>query len=388
MEFYNGKPFVYLDNAATTKPAQEVVDYVSDFMINDFFNPSSFYDGGEDVRNEIENARTIISNFIGAKPGEIYFTSGGTESDNWALKGFLNPGDHLITSKIEHKAILNTCKALEKGGIEVTYLDVDKDFGCIDPELLEQSIKPNTKLISIMTVNNEIGSVNDIKAIGMIAKKHNIVFHTDAVQAFGKYSIDVNKLNIDMMSASSHKIHGLKGTGFLYIRDGINLRNLIDGGEQESYHRGGTENVIGILGLGKAVEILGDSKDIINKYAYVGHLGSQFIGLTADSLKEIAVMFKSRSPYIINIYFPGFRGETIARLLEANGVYVSTGSACNTHSGEPSHVLKAVGYSDEDADSSIRFSLSDYNTKEEIEYAAKIFNQVIKQLKRTKGTKG
>lgn len=384
MEFYNGKPFVYLDNAATTKPDKEVVKYINDFLTTNFFNPSSAYDGGEYVRNEIENARCTIANFINSKPSEIYFTSGGTESDNWALKGILEKGDHVITSCIEHKAILNTCKALENQGVEVTYLDVDNEYGEINLLDLEKAIKPNTKLISIMFVNNEIGSVNNLDKISAIAKKHNILFHTDAVQGFGKYPIDVNKIGIDMMSASSHKINGIKGCGFLYISDGIKIKNLIDGGEQESYLRGGTENVIGIIGLGKAVELLGNTKDIIDRYIYVGELSSLFIDSIKDILLDTGKLFKSRSPYIVNIVLHGYKGESIARLFDANGVCVSTGSACNTHSGNPSHVLKSVGYSDDDANSSIRFSFSHDNTKEEIEYVAKIFKQIISQLKITK----
>lgn len=362
-----------------------------------YFNPSSGYEHGEYVRNEIEKSRKIIADFIGAKQHEIFFTSGGTESDNWVLKGFLKKGDHLITSSIEHKAILNTCKELEEQGVEVTYLNVDHNSGEISISNLENSIKPNTKLISIMTINNEIGVLQNIGKIADVAKKYNIKFHTDAVQAFGKFAIDVNKYKIDMMSGSSHKINGLKGTGFLYIRDEYidEMKPLICGGEQEFSKRGGTENVIGILGLGKAVEIIGDNRNIVDRWNHVNHLYDYFIENLLDNNKNFVsygkgndykryqgFVIKSNTPYVINMCFPDCRGETIVRLLDANGICVSTGSACNTHSNEPSHVLKAVGLTDDEANSSVRFSLSYSNTEEEMKYASKILKNVILQLKR------
>ena len=389
MDFFNGKPLVYLDNAATTKPSEEVIDYIADFMNTYYYNPSASYEYGEYVRNEIEKIRGRVANFIGCKPNEIFFTSGGTESDNWALKGTLKQGDHLITSKIEHKAILNTCKTLEKNGIDVTYLNVDPDYGEIDIDELEAAIRPNTKLISIMMVNNEVGSIQDINKIGMIAKKHNIKFHTDAVQAFGKLCIDVNKYNIDMLSASSHKINGLKGTGFLYVKNG-DISSFIDGGEQESHLRGGTENVIGILGLGKAVEILGQNREIVNRWNHVNYLYNHFINMMLhDDSNFISYgrnsdckgfIIKNKTPYIINMCFPNLRGEMIVRLLDSNGICASTGSACNTHSDEPSHVLTAMGFTEDEANSSVRISLSHTNTIEEMEYLAKILKNIVYQL--------
>ena len=383
LDIFINRPLVYLDNAATTKPDPRVIDYVKDFMITYYFNPSSSYEYGEYVRNEIEKSRQIIADFVGCKRNEIIFTSGGSESDNMCLKGILKQGDHVITSSIEHKAILNTCKHLEKQGVEVTYLHTYSS-GKIDIDELKNAIQPNTKLISIMAINNEIGTKQDLLEIGKVAKEYGIKFHTDAVQAFGKSVIDIDKYNIDYMSVSSHKINGLKGTGFLYAKN-QEISQLIDGGEQEFYLRGGTENVIGILALGKAVEII--NSEFNERVNYVNYLCAKFIELLKEDnfvsySKSLSKGFftNNSESHIINICFPNLRGEVITRLLDTNGICASTGSACNTHSGEPSHVLKAIGLTDDEADSSVRFSLSHTNTLEEIEYTVKTLKNIVSQL--------
>lgn len=384
LDFFMNRPLVYLDNAATTKPDDRVIDYVKDFISTYYFNPSSAYEYGEYVRNEIEKSRKTIADFVGCKPNEIIFTSGGSESDNMCLKGVLNKGDHVITSSIEHKAILNTCKHLEKQGVEVTYLKVNSS-GKIDIEELKNAIQPNTKLISIMAINNEIGTQQDLLEIGKIAKKYNIKFHTDAVQAFGKSVIDIDKYNIDFMSVSSHKINGLKGTGFLYAKN-QDIAPLIDGGEQEFHLRGGTENVVGILALGKAVEII--NSEFNNRINYINYLRDKFIELLQEDnfvsyskhTNNLGFFTNNSQSHIINVCFHDLRGEKITRLLDVNGICASTGSACNTHSGEPSHVLKAIGLTNDEADSSVRFSLSHTNTLEEIEYTTKVLKNIIKQL--------
>ena len=387
MEFKNGKPIVYLDNAATTKPLPEVIEKATTIMEN-YYNPSAAYDLASYVKEEVEQARQYVANSINAQPNEIFFTSGGTEADNWALKATLKPGDHLITSSIEHKAILNTAKYLESIGVKVTYLPADR-VGLVKLEDVKRAIRPNTKLISIMLINNEIGCASDFYGIGEIAKKHNILYHSDAVQAYGKYILNMSFMPFDMVSLSAHKINGLKGTGALYVRGG-KIDSFIHGGGQESGLRSGTENVVGIAAMGRAAAEL-DKAEIHRRWENVSYLYNTLIDniIHTDflSYKEPVegysgyVLNPYTNPYIMSIIFPGLRGEQIARLLDANGICVSTGSACNAHSAESSHVLKAIGVSDENANSSIRVSLSHNNTPEEIEYFIKVLKQVITQLK-------
>ena len=377
-------PLIYFDNAATTEPDINVVKKVTE-SINKYFNPSSHYIPAYEIRREIDNARETIANFLNVQPQEIYFTSGGTESDNWALRGNLAAWDHMITTKIEHKAIMNTCKYLETVGVEVTYLNVDED-GHIDLSELEGSIKANTKLISVMTVNNEIGAEQNIREISKIAKKYNVKFHTDAVQAFGKEDLDLSELNIDLLSASSHKINGLKGTGILYVKGG-KIGNIIYGGGQESGLRPGTENVLGIIAMGEAVKLL-DNKIIRKRLWDAYDLTSYMVELAeAERLFSFGrregfagYVISSDSPYIHNIVFPGLRGEQLVTLLNMNGICVSTGSACNSDSDEPSHVLTAIGLG-ENANSSIRVTFSHQNTKDEVKYFINVLKRIINDIK-------
>lgn len=358
---------VYLDNAATTKPYPGVIEQMLNAYSKVYGNPSSTHRAGIVARNLIDVSRTDLATTINCMPEEIYFTSGGTESDNWVLN-ILEPGDHLITSVVEHHAILNKCWALEKKGVKVTYVGVDK-FGIINPQDVANAVTPNTKLISIMTANNEIGTIQPIEEIGRIAHQNNIIFHTDAVQAYGHIPIDVNKLHIDMMSVSAHKTHGPKGIGFLYVRNGIDIPPLIYGGGQESGKRSGTENVLAIAGFGcisDAINNLENSRDIahilyLRNYLY-SKLISEFDNVTING--DIG----NRLPGNLNVCFKGCRGEQILRMLDMSGIYVSTGSACNSDSNEPSYVLKAIGLSDDDANASIRFSLDYETTQSDIDY--------------------
>lgn len=367
------KKIIYLDNAATTKPFPEVVKVVNDFC-EDYYNPSSLYTPAFKARNAIENVRKMVARKINAEPHEIYFTSGGTESDNWALKGNLKPGDHLITSKIEHHAILRTAEFLERNGVEVTYLNVNK-YGFIDIDQLEKEIKDNTALISIMSVNNEIGTIQDIDKIGEIAHKHNIKFHTDAVQAMCHIPIDVKEMNIDMLSASAHKFGGIKGTGFLYVKDGL-ISPFILGGGQENEYRAGTENVPGIMAMGKAIEL--------SKYYYdIQNIRNYFAEEILDNIDGAIInnpLCKSL-PNCLSMRFEGIKGEELAGFLDLYNICVSTGSACNSKYNQPSHVLKAIGLSDEEANSTIRFSLGFDFDKNKADYVVHCLEKSIRQLK-------
>lgn len=376
---------IYMDYSATTPVKKEVVDEMLPYLTNYFGNASSFHSFGREAKNALDKARTQVANLIGAKPNEIYFTSGGTESDNWAIKGvaFANKakGNHIITSKIEHHAVLHVCEYLEKfHGFEVTYLDVDSE-GKVDLKQLEESIKDTTILISIMYANNEIGTIQPIKEIGEIAKKHNIVFHTDAVQAAGSINIDVKELDVNLMSMSSHKIYGPKGVGALYIKNGTKLHALSHGGAQERKRRGGTENLPSIVGYGKAAEMAKETMD--EHIETLTKLKNKLINGILEKIPYTKVngSLEDRLPGNANLRFEFIEGESIILMLDMLGIAVSTGSACASGSLDPSHVLMAIGLLHEEAHGSIRFSIGDFTTEEDIDYIIEKLPPVIERLR-------
>ena len=376
---------IYLDNSATTKLDKEVLKEMLPYLQENYGNPSSAYRIGRENKVIIESVRKKVAGILNANADEIYFTSGGSESDNMALKGvaFANQdkGKHIITSKIEHPAVLDTCKELERQGFEISYINVDKN-GIIDLKQLESSIREDTILISIMFANNEIGTIEPIKNIGMLAKKYNVLFHTDSVQAIGNIKIDVKELGIDLLSLSAHKFYGPKGIGALYVRDGINFRKFLNGGHQERNKRAGTENVAGIVGLGKAITLAYNNLENKNKYLY--DLRAYLVNEINKNIPDIKINgdLESRLPGNINISFKGIEADNILNELDKIGIFISTGSACTTGSIESSHVLKAIGLSDTEAHSSIRISLGKYNTIEEIEYFVKQLKKIIEKLRK------
>lgn len=375
---------VYLDNAATTKTAKEVVEAMLPYFTEIYGNPSSVYKFSNKAKEAVLEARKTIAESIGAKPEEIYFTAGGTESDNWALKAtaeaYQNKGKHIITSKIEHHAILHTCDYLEKKGFEITYIDVDED-GVLKLDELKKAIRPDTILISVMFANNEIGTVQPIKEIGAIAKEHGVLFHTDAVQAFGQMPIHVDEMNIDMLSASGHKLNGPKGIGFLYIRTGIKNRSFVHGGQQERARRAGTENVTGIVGLNAAVKraykIMDEKMDYEVKLRdYLMHrIESEipYSKLNGHRTKRLANN--------VNFSFQFIEGEALLLSLDAKGICASSGSACTSGSLDPSHVLLAIGLPHEIAHGSLRLTLSEETTKEEIDYTVDSLKEIVDRLR-------
>ena len=367
---------IYLDNSATTKLDKEVLKEMLPYLQENYGNPSSAYRIGRENKAIIEDARKQVAKVLNANTEEIYFTSGGSESDNMALKGvaFANQdkGRHIITSKIEHPAVLDTCKELERHGFEITYINVDKN-GIVDLKQLETSIREDTILISIMFANNEIGTIEPIKNIGRIAKQYNILFHTDSVQAIGNIKIDVKELGIDLLSLSAHKFYGPKGIGALYVRDGINFRKYLNGGHQERNKRAGTENVAGIVGLGKAITLAYNNFEDKNKYLY---------NLRTYLINEIKNNIEKRLQGNINISVNGVEADNILTELDKRGIFISTGSACTTGSIESSHVLKAIGLSDTKAHSSIRISLGKYNTKDELKHFSKELKEIIENLRK------
>ena len=376
---------IYLDNSATTKLDKEVLKEMLPYLQENYGNPSSAYRIGRENKAIIENARKQVAGILNANTEEIYFTSGGSESDNMALKGvaFANQdkGKHIITSKIEHPAVLDTCKELERQGFEITYINVDKN-GIIDLKQLEASIREDTILISIMFANNEIGTIEPIKNIGMIAKKCNVLFHTDSVQAIGNIKIDVKELGIDLLSLSAHKFYGPKGIGALYVRDGINFRKYLNGGHQERNKRAGTENVAGIVGLGKAIALAYNNFEDKNKYLY--DLRKYLKNEIKNNIQDIRINgdMEKRLPGNINIFVKGVEADNILTELDKRGIFISTGSACTTGSIESSHVLKAIGLSDTEAHSSIRISIGKYNTKDELKYFVKELKDIIENLRK------
>jgi cysteine desulfurase len=375
---------IYLDNAATTRTRPEVVEAMLPYFSELYGNPSSVYEFASQNKKAVDDARGIIAKALSADSSEIYFTAGGSESDNWALKAavdaYADKGNHIITSKIEHHAILHTCEYLQKHGIEVTYVDVDEN-GVLKLDQLEKAIRPTTILISIMYANNEIGTMQPIKEIGEIAKRHNILFHTDAVQAFGQVAIDVNELNIDMLSASAHKLNGPKGIGFLYIRKGVKIRSLLHGGAQERQRRAGTENVPGIVGFGKATQIAIETmKDRIEKEIKLRSL------LMNRILKEIPYVRVNgdkvrRLPNNINFSFQFIEGESLLIMLDMKNICASSGSACTSGSLDPSHVLLAIGLPHEIAHGSLRLTVSDENTEDEMNYTVDQIKEVVDKLR-------
>ena len=375
---------IYLDNSATTKLDKEVLKEMLPYLQENYGNPSSVYRIGRENK-AIEDARKQVAKVLNANTEEIYFTSGGSESDNMALKGvaFANQdkGRHIITSKIEHPAVLDTCKELERHGFEITYINVDKN-GIVDLKQLETSIREDTILISIMFANNEIGTIEPIKNIGRIAKQYNILFHTDSVQAIGNIKIDVKELGIDLLSLSAHKFYGPKGIGALYVRDGINFRKYLNGGHQERNKRAGTENVAGIVGLGKAITLAYNNFEDKNKYLY--NLRTYLINEIKNNIPDIRINgdIEKRLQGNINISVNGVEADNILTELDKRGIFISTGSACTTGSIESSHVLKAIGLSDTEAHSSIRISLGKYNTKDELKHFSKELKEIIENLRK------
>ncbi len=376
---------IYLDNSATTKLDKEVLKEMLPYLQENYGNPSSAYRIGRENKAIIEDARKQVAKVLNANTEEIYFTSGGSESDNLALKGvaFANQdkGRHIITSKIEHPAVLDTCKELERHGFEITYINVDKN-GIVDLKQLETSIREDTILISIMFANNEIGTIEPIKNIGRIAKQYNILFHTDSVQAIGNIKIDVKELGIDLLSLSAHKFYGPKGIGALYVRDGINFRKYLNGGHQERNKRAGTENVAGIVGLGKAITLAYNNFEDKNKYLY--NLRTYLINEIKNNIPDIRINgdIEKRLQGNINISVNGVEADNILTELDKRGIFISTGSACTTGSIESSHVLKAIGLSDTEAHSSIRISLGKYNTKDELKHFSKELKEIIENLRK------
>lgn len=376
---------IYLDNAATTKTRPEVVEAMLPYFTELYGNPSSIYEFSTQVKKGIDEARAKVAKVIGADSSEIFFTAGGTEADNWALKAvadaYASKGNHIITSKIEHHAILHTCEYLEKKGIEVTYIDVDEN-GIIKLDQLEKAIRPTTILISVMFANNEIGTLQPIKEIGEIAKKHNILFHTDAVQAFGQVPIDVNEMNIDMLSASAHKLNGPKGIGCLYIRKSVKLHSFIHGGGQERKRRAGTENVPGIIGFGKAAEIAlatmeeRAQKEIRLRDLLMKRILSEvpFVRVNGDKVRRL--------PNNVNVSFQFIEGESLLIMLDMNNICASSGSACTSGSLDPSHVLLAIGLPHEIAHGSLRLTVGYENTEEEINYTVDRIKEIVEKLRR------
>ena len=371
----------YFDHAATTPVRDEVIKEMLPYFGIEYGNASVMYSLGSNAKRAIKKAREQVAYALNADINEIYFTSCGSESDNLAIKGFAyenkNRGNHIITSKIEHHAVLDSCKSLEKEGFNVTYLDVDKN-GIVDIQELMNSITPKTILISIMYANNEIGTIEPIEEIGKIAKQKNIIFHTDAVQAIGNAKIDVKKLNIDMLSLSGHKFYAPKGVGALYIRDGIKVRKLQDGGEQESNMRAGTENVAEIVGLGKAIELIYNEFDNYN--LKLKELRDYFINSVKNKFDEIKINgdMNKRLSGNANISFKGINGSELLFKLDNFGICASAGSACSTSNPEPSNVLTAIGLEKEYLDGTLRFSFGKDNTKEDVDYLISKLVEIIK----------
>ena len=375
---------IYLDNAATTPAHPEVVEAMLPFFTENFGNASAIYGIDAKSKAAMEHSRDIIANALGTNAKDIYFTAGGSESDNWALKAtaeaYREKGNHIITSKIEHHAVLHTCQYLEKHGYEVTYLDVDEN-GVVKLEELKKAIRPTTILISIMFANNEIGTIEPVKEIGTIAKEHGILFHTDAVQAFGQIPIDVDEMNIDLLSASGHKLNGPKGIGFLYIRKGLKLRSFIHGGAQERNRRAGTENIPGIVGLGKAVEIaFRTMQERTEKEAQLrDHLIERVLSEVPYS--RLNGHRTDRLPNNANFCFQFIEGESLLIMLDQNGICGSSGSACTSGSLDPSHVLLAIGLPHEIAHGSLRLTLGEDTTLEQIDFVVDKIKEIVARLR-------
>lgn len=375
---------IYLDNAATTKTAPEVVEAMLPYFTEYYGNAGSIYRLGSESRKAVIQAREVIASTLGAGTNEIFFTAGGSESDNWAVKAvyeaYRSKGNHIITSKIEHHAVLHTCEYLEKQGAEVTYLDVDAD-GIIDMEQLKRSIRPDTILISVMYANNEIGTIQPVREIGEIAAKHGILFHTDAVQAYGHLPINVADCHIDLLSASGHKFNGPKGTGFLYISSRARIRSFIHGGQQERGRRAGTENVPGIVGLAaaakRAMELMEEkaAKERKLRDYLISRIEAQIPGAVLNGHRT------KRLSNNVNISIEGMEGESMLIMLDMAGICVSSGSACTSGSVDPSHVLLALGASRERARGALRMTLSEENTKEEMDTVTEELKRIVERIR-------
>lgn len=376
---------VYMDYAATTYVKPEVLEEMLPYFTNKFGNPSSFYAISRETKMAVDKARGQVADALNADLNEIYFTGGGSEADNWAIKGiasaYKNKGNHIITTKIEHHAVLHTCEYLEKQGFEVTYLDVDEE-GFIDLEELKNAITDKTILVSIMFANNEIGTIEPIKKIGKICRERKVLFHTDAVQAIGNVAIDVKDMNIDLLSIAGHKIYGPKGIGVLYIRKGVRIHNLIHGGGQERNRRAGTENIAAIVGLGKAIEMATQNLEEHSKNLTV--LRDKLI----DGLLKIPYTRLNgprgdkRLPGNVNVSFEFIEGESILLSLDFEGVCASSGSACTSGSLDPSHVLLAIGLPHEKAHGSLRLTLGDGSTEEDVDYVLEVVPPIIERLRK------
>ena len=380
---------IYLDNAATTQISDTVREAMEPFLQENYGNASTAYELGEISHREVERARAIIADTLGAKPSEIYFTSGGSESDNWAVKNIAaacrKKGKHIITSKIEHHAILNSCEYLEKLGYDVTYLPVDEN-GMVSVEELERAIRPDTTLISVMFANNEVGTIEPVCKIGRIAREHQILFHTDAVQAYAQIPISVNYYPVDLLSASAHKFHGPKGVGFLYIRDGIDIPSFIHGGGQERGKRAGTENVPGIVGMGKAAEIAYQTmrkrvqKEIMLRNYLIERIKHEIPDVRLNGHRSI------RLPGNVNMSFSGVEGSALLVLLEEDGICASGGSACNTGEERISYVIKELGVPKGYAPGTVRMTLCGDTTKDEVDQAIESLKKNVAILRGTEGT--
>ena len=374
----------YFDNAATTRVKEEVLEEMIPYLKEEFGNPSSMYTIGRGAKRAVEEAREKVARLINCSPKEIYFTGCGSESDNTAIKGIayknLYKGRHIITSKIEHPAVLNSCKTLERQGFKVTYLDVDNN-GLIDLENLRNSIRNDTILITIMFANNEIGSLEPINEIAKIAKVHNIIFHTDAVQACGNVPIDVKKMGIDLLSLSGHKLYAPKGIGALYVRSGIEFERIMDGGHQERNKRAGTENVAGIVGLGKACELA--MNNLESHMEYLKKLRDHYIEGVKKRIPNVKLngTLEKRLPGNANFSFEGVDGEALLLNLDAKGICASSGSACSTGSTDPSHVLKAIGLSDMMAEGALRTTFGEENTIEDVDYLVDCLEEIVERLR-------
>lgn len=375
---------VYMDHAATTPLSKEVLEEMYPYFSNIFGNPSSIHGFGREARKAIDLARDRVAKALNAKAEEIYFTGGGSESDNWAIKGVAlanrNKGNHIITSSIEHHAVLHTCEFLEKQGFDVTYLPVD-EYGMVDPEDVRKAINSNTILISIMFANNEIGTIQPIKEIGAIAREKGVYFHTDAVQAVGHVPIDVQDMNIDLLSLSGHKLYGPKGVGALFIRKGVKIAPLMHGGAQERNRRAGTENVPGIVGLGKAVELANENMEASNERLV--RLRDRLIQGIFSKIDHIRLNGHptKRLPGNVNISFEYIEGESLLLSLDMKGIAASSGSACTSGSLDPSHVLLAIGLSHEIAHGSLRLTLGEENTEEDVDYVLEVLPDIVNRLR-------
>ncbi len=377
---------VYMDYSATTPVKQEVLETMSPYFTEHYGNPSSLYTIGQESKAAISNARRQVASIIGADEKEIYFTACGTESDNWAIFGTADAkkgkGKHIITSKIEHHAVLHSCQQLEKQGYDVTYLDVEPD-GTINPQALKAALRADTVMVSIMMVNNEVGTIEPIKELCSVTKAFNkeIIFHTDAVQGLGNVSIDVKELGIDLMSMSAHKIYGPKGVGGFFIRKGLRITNYLHGGAQENRHRAGTENIAGIVGFGKAAELA--EKNLDEHIRHCSELRDYFIEQVLKNIPntEVNGNMEHRHPGNASITFNYIEGESILLLLDAKGIYVSTGSACSSTSLTSSHVLTALGVPVERIHGTVRFSIGDFTTKEDLDYVLDELKPVVTRLR-------